>query len=746
MQYTSFLMVHKALLPWEILSSDSNNLNDYSASISLWQNSFDVDADLLIYGCELAGNAAGESLISQLSTLTSTDVAASVDDTGNILLGGDWTLEFSTGSIETEIAFSKEIQHSWDGLLAYQTYRDEFNSVSLANTDGTQNWASGAWQEIGESDGVSAGDVTVSTVLGEQGLSIKGSGNGALREVDLSSATSANLSFDYARVSLDDSVRVVVLEISGDGGGSWSELNRWQGSADDTSLQYASFDISDYIASNTQIRFVTSGFAETKMKALRLGANDFLGKPVDPSELVLRIRNTLAAKVYQDRLAFYDPLTNLPNRQNFMNHLDWSLHRAKLENLSGAVLKLDLDRFKDVNDTLGPDVGDLLLKEISQRLKERLRDGDTVSWFGHDQSRTSLSRIGGNEFSMLFPEIKNVDDLVPIAQRILRAIEPPCHPRQHELYITISIGIAIFPQDGEEINTLIKHADVAISHAKQQGGNCFQFYSDRLNTQSVERLELTNDLRKAADRNELEVYYQPKVNVDSGQIIGAEALMRWNHPEHGLVSPGVFIPLAEKIGFLPVIDDYAFLTTCQQLIAWQAAGMTPITISVNITSQSFRSGRVYETAKDALDNTGLDPKYIKLELTEGTIMENAEENIKMLNKLRGLGINLSIDDFGTGYSSLSYLNRFPVNELKIDQSFISGILQEPSNLAIVKAIIAMAHSLGLHVVAEGVETKKQLAIIQSLNCTEYQGYLFSKPIQAKEFQKLLSKDKEPEIN
>lgn len=194
----------------------------------------------------------------------------------------------------------------------------------------------------------------------------------------------------------------------------------------------------------------------------------------------------------------------------------------------------------------------------------------------------------------------------------------------------------------------------------------------------------------------------------------------------------------ESFGFLPVIDDYAFHTTCKQLIAWQAAGMTPITISVNVTSQSFRSGRVYETPKDALDNTGLDPKYIKLELTEGTIMENAEENIKMLYKLRALGINLSIDDFGTGYSSLSYLNRFPVNELKIDQSFISGILQEPSNLAIVKAIIAMVHSLGLHVVAEGVETKKQLAIIQSLNCTEYQGYLFSKPIQAKEFQKLLS--------
>ncbi len=488
---------------------------------------------------------------------------------------------------------------------------------------------------------------------------------------------------------------------------------------------------------HTPVIILTSSTdADTKLKALRLGANDFLGKPVDPSELVLRIRNTLAAKVYQDRLAYFDALTNLPNRKTFLNHLDWSLRRAKQDNLSGAVLKLDLDRFKDVNDTLGSDVGDMLLKEVSQRLKECIRCSDTIGWFGKDKSQTSLCRIGGNEFSILFPEIKQVSDLEPIAQRILQAIEPPCHPGQQELYITISIGIAVFPQDGSDINTLIKHADVAISHAKHQGGNNLQFYSDEINSQSVEKLRLTNQLRKAPTHNELELYYQPKVDSNTGKIIGAEALMRWNHPNLGLVSPGIFIPLAEKSGLMPAMDDWGFHTTCQQLIDWQSSGLSPIPVSVNVTSQSFRNGRVVKTVREALKMTGVDPKYIKLELTESTIMDNAEENIKLLHRLKDLGIKLSIDDFGTGYSSLSYLNRFPLDELKIDQSFIRGILTDSSSLAIVKAIIAMAQSLDLHVIAEGVETKEQLAIIQDLKCTEYQGYLFSKPIQSEDFQKL----------
>lgn len=248
-------------------------------------------------------------------------------------------------------------------------------------------------------------------------------------------------------------------------------------------------------------------------------------------------------------------MTDLPNRQTFINHLDWALRRTKRENLTGAILKLDLDRFKEINDTLGPNVGDVLLKEISQRLKECVRYTDTIGRFGQDFSKPSLSRIGGNEFNVLFPTIKQVEEITLIARRILQVLEPPCHPEHYELYVSGSIGISVFPQDGEEINTLLKHTDVAISHAKQQGGNRYQFFSEGISTKSVERLKLANELRKALERDELEMFYQPKVNVQNGKIIGAEALMRWNHPELGLVSPEVFIPLADENGFLPVLDE-----------------------------------------------------------------------------------------------------------------------------------------------------------------------------------------------
>ncbi len=508
--------------------------------------------------------------------------------------------------------------------------------------------------------------------------------------------------------------------------------------------EVSGFDILKQVRADKKLKYTpiiiltSSTDAETKMKALRLGANDFLGKPVDPSELVLRIRNTLAAKVYQDRLAHFDVLTDLPNRQTFISHLDWALHKSKKEQISGAVLKLDLDRFKEINDTLGPEVGDVLLQEVARRLIECLRYGDTVGRFGQDLSQTGLSRIGGNEFAVLLPSLRQLDDIVPIAERVLQSLVPAFHPQQHELYITCSVGIAVFPRDGHEINTLLKHADIALSHAKQKGGNCYQFYADGLNTKSVARLKMANDLRKAADRGELEMFYQPKINVHTGQLIGGEALMRWNHPKLGLVSPGIFIPLAEDINLLPEIDEWAFLTTCEQLVEWQKMGKKIVPVSINITSQSFRQGRVVGTVRNVLNKSGLAPKHVKLELTESAIMENAKENIEVLYKLKEEGIKLSIDDFGTGYSSLSYLNRFPIDELKIDQSFIGSILTEPSNLAIVKAILAMAGSLDLHVVAEGVETKEQLMMLQSLNCLEYQGYYFSKPVPAKYFLELLS--------
>ncbi len=503
------------------------------------------------------------------------------------------------------------------------------------------------------------------------------------------------------------------------------------------------FEILTRVRENKKLKHIpviiltSSTEAENKLKALQLGANDFLGKPVDPSELVLRIRNTLAAKAYQDRLAYYDALTDLPNRLTFMNHLDWSLHQSKHHKSIGAVIKMDLDHFKEINDTLGPTIGDLLLKEISQRLKECLRFSDTIGRLGKDHSKPSLCRIGGNEFSVLFPAIQHENDILPIAQRIIETIERPSHPENHELYVTASIGIAIFPQDGVEINTILKHADIAMSHAKQQGGNCLQFYSNKLKTKSEQRLKLANDLRKAISKDELELYYQPKLSFLNENIVGAEALMRWNHSTLGLISPNTFIPLAEEIGLLPILDKWAFQTVCQQLSSWQDANVPLIPISVNITSQSFRKGRVIGTVQEVLNNSTVNPKYIKLELTESSMMENVQENIEVLHKLKEMGFSISIDDFGTGYSSLSYLNRFPIDELKIDRSFITGIFNNAGNLSIVKAIIAMSHGLDLNVVAEGIETKDQLNIINSLDCNEWQGFLFSKPVPVKEFIKLL---------
>lgn len=488
------------------------------------------------------------------------------------------------------------------------------------------------------------------------------------------------------------------------------------------------------------IVLTSSTDADTKLKALRLGVNDFLAKPVDPSELALRLRNTLAAKVYQDRLAFYDALTDLPNRQSFLNHLDWALHKSQNAGITGAVLKLDLDHFKEINDTLGPRVGDALLKEVAQRLKTCLRYTDTIGRLGQDCSQFSLCRIGGNEFTALFPEIRHIDNIAAVARRIMAAIEPPFYPELHELYITTSIGIAVFPEDGDTMNTVLKHADVAMSHAKKHGGNNFQFYSEGIDAKSVERLQLANQLRKAPERDELVLYYQPKVNLQTGRITGAEALMRWNHPERGLVSPFNFIPLAEEIGIITLFDTWALNTACKQIKAWRVAGLEPIPISVNVTSQSFRQGAIIQTVERAVKTSGVEPKYIKIELTESTIMENANENIEALHRLKEMGFKLSIDDFGTGYSSLSYLSKFPLDELKIDRSFISDILTDSTKVAIVKAIIAMAHSLGLSVVAEGVEMDGQLAVLKDFRCGEYQGFLFSKPVPDKEFQLLLRRD------
>ena len=481
------------------------------------------------------------------------------------------------------------------------------------------------------------------------------------------------------------------------------------------------------------IVLTSSTDAKTKLKALELGAIDFLAKPVDSSELVLRLRNTLAAKAYRDRLANFDLLTGLPNRQTFMDRLAWAMRHAKRYANFGAVLHIDLDKFKDINEALGPGVGDLLLQAVAQRLEQCVRGTDTVGRLGEDTPKPSLSRLAADEFTVLLPSIADVDGAARIAARVLETMAVPFQIAGHELPVTCCIGIAVFPADGDELDSIVKHAGVAMHAAKDRGNNIFQFYSSELNAKALQKLSLGNELRKGLERGELRLFFQPKVGMRSGKVLGAEALVRWVHPHRGLVHPLEFIPLAEENGLIVPLGEWVLGAACKQSRVWSDAGLEVPRIAVNVSSHQFRERRLPETVAAALARTGADVQNISIELTEGVIMENAKANVEALHKLKQMGLKLAIDDFGTGYSSLSYLNRFPLDELKIDRSFVMEIKGPDDRATIISAIIAMAHSLGLSVVAEGVETEFQLAFLLAEGCDEFQGYFKSRPVPAEEF-------------
>lgn len=474
--------------------------------------------------------------------------------------------------------------------------------------------------------------------------------------------------------------------------------------------------------------------AETKLQALELGATDFLAKPVDSSELVLRLRNTLAAKAYRDRLANYDLLTGLPNRKTFMDRLDWALKNSERSGARGAVLHVGLDEFRKVNEALGPAAGDTVLRELAQRLEISLRRTDTVSRLADETAKPSLSRMSGDEFMLLLPIVGTSDDVSRVAERLRETISAPVSCLGHELAITCSIGIALFPADGLTPDNLVKNADTALRYAKDCGRNTTRFYSSELNARALQKLSLTNELRRAIERDELRLYYQPKVSLQTGEVVGAEALVRWQHPERGLVPPFEFIPLAEESGLIVPLGNWVMREACRQSRAWQDAGHRIPRISINVSSHQFRQGNLNDIVSAVLADTGADPRFLTLELTEGVIMDNAAANLEVLHQLKENGVKLSIDDFGTGYSSLSYLNKFPLDELKIDRSFVMEIKGPEDRAAIITAIVAMAHSLGLSVVAEGVETDPQRAFLKAEGCDEFQGYLKSKPVPAEEFE------------
>ena len=479
------------------------------------------------------------------------------------------------------------------------------------------------------------------------------------------------------------------------------------------------------------IVLTSSTDAATKLKALELGATDFLAKPVDASELVLRLRNTLAAKAYRDRLANYDLLTGLPNRQTFMDRLGWAIRHAARYSHSGAVLQLGLDEFKRVNEALGPAAGDSMLQGIAQRLEQALRATDTVGRLEEAGQRPSLSRLSGDEFTLLLPLVRATEDVAFVAERVLHAVAAPFHLAGHEISITCSIGIAMFPNDGGEADSVVQNAGAAMHYAKESGRNTARYYSSELNARALQKLSLANELRKAIERDELVLYYQPKVDIQRDVVVGAEALVRWQHPGRGLVPPGDFIPIAEENGLIVPLSEWVIRAACRQIRVWEAAGHDVPRISVNVSSQQFQRTHLAAVIGAILDETGAAARHLCVELTEGVIMDNAQANVETLRELKEKGIKLSVDDFGTGYSSLSYLHKFPLDELKIDRSFILQITDTGS--AVTSAIIAMARSLSLRVVAEGVETEPQLAFLRAEGCDEYQGYLKSRPLPAEEF-------------
>lgn len=423
--------------------------------------------------------------------------------------------------------------------------------------------------------------------------------------------------------------------------------------------------------------------------------------------------------------AFHDFLTGLPNKMLFIDHLTLALSAARRNYNALAVLFLDLDRFKTINDSLGHSAGDQLLKHIAARLKACVRESDTVA------------RIGGDEYAILLPHIADEEDVSIIAKKILSFLQEPYVIDGHELHITPSVGISIYPGNGENAEILLKNADIAMYHAKEEGRNNYQFYNPTKKISSVDHIVLENNMRQSLKRGELVVYYQPLVSINTRKIVCAEALVRWNHPKLGLLVPRQFLSIAEETGFIMSIDEWVLRTVCTHNKVWQKAGYTPISVSVNISSHLFRQKGFAEMVLKVLQETDFNPVFLELEITENNIMRDIEQTIPNLIKLSDMGITFSIDDFGIGYSSLSYLKILPIQKVKIDKSFISGLATDYNDKAIVNAIITMAHNLKLKVIAEGVETGDQLSCLDSIGCDAIQGFLFSEPLPQEEYKKLM---------
>jgi len=465
--------------------------------------------------------------------------------------------------------------------------------------------------------------------------------------------------------------------------------------------------------------------------AVKAGAQDFLFKGKLDRELLIRsMQYSIERKRYQEQLehqANYDVLTGLPNRNLLQDRLKRAVF-AQRDARPIAVVFIDLDHFKFINDSLGHTQGDKLLAIIAERLASIVREGDTVA------------RLGGDEFVLVLNDQNKEDVIFRAMQRVLNKVSEPMTIDGQELYITCSAGVSLYPADAPDVETLLKNADVAMYRAKEHGRNNFQFYTPEMNDLANERLALEHSLRRALERNELLLHYQPKVNLETGMIVGAEALLRWQHPEWGLIAPERFIPIAEETGLIVQIGAWVIRTACNQARLWQDAGLPSVVMSVNLSARQFRQESFVKVVTQILHETGLKPEQLEMELTESMLMHNANAAISILAGLKSIGVRLSLDDFGTGYSSLSYLSRLPIDTLKIDRSFVQhiGDQDECDNGILAQAIISLGHSLNLTVIAEGVETGEQLQFLKAHQCDEVQGFYFCKPTVAGEFAKMLA--------
>ena len=448
------------------------------------------------------------------------------------------------------------------------------------------------------------------------------------------------------------------------------------------------------------------------------------------------VRQVTKTKNKLRQLAYYDSLTELPNRQLFTEQLDMLLRMAQRENRTIALLFLDLDNFKRINDSLGHNAGDLLLREVADRLGQCVRDSDLLAKYVDSEGKIGVSRLGGDEFTVVLNNVDKPETAATVAERILESLQTPMIIEGHEVVVTPSVGIAMAPQDADNVEDLLKLADTAMYHAKSQGRNKYSFYASSMKGSSVGRLKLETELRKAVEREELILHYQPQICADSGRIMGAEALVRWEHPKHGLIPPVRFIPLAEEMGLILDIGNWTLREAAHQSKRLEGLSVEVPKIAVNISALQFNPhfpGQV----ESVLNETGIDPAHLELELTEGVIMSNANASVDALHGLKDLGVSLSVDDFGTGYSSLSYLSKFPLNELKIDRSFVIEFDKSANSAGLISAIIAMGKSLNLSLVAEGVDSPEQFMFLREREVDIIQGYLFSKPLPEEDFVNLV---------